>query len=98
MRVTKEILSTLLKESTADFGDGYSRPNRFRMVRFSEIIPEEANVATLSRQLEKEQLSPLERKAKAESVKGGYGGITDVGDLHGQKANAENRKRISCRS
>jgi len=47
----EEIVSTLSKELTSEFGDGYSRPNLFRMVRFAEIFPEEPTVSTLSRQL-----------------------------------------------
>jgi hypothetical protein len=53
----EEILSTMSKELTAEPEDGHSRPNLFKMVRFAEIFPEERIVATLSRQLEKEQLS-----------------------------------------
>jgi predicted nuclease of restriction endonuclease-like (RecB) superfamily len=47
----EEIVSTLSRELAAEFGNGYSRPNLFRMVRFAEIFPEEQIVSTLSRQL-----------------------------------------------
>ena len=47
----EEILSTLSKELTADFGKGYSRPNLFRMVRFAEVFPDHEIISTLSRQL-----------------------------------------------
>src|SRR4051794_13907029 len=47
----EEILSTLSKELTADFGKGYSWPNLSRMLRFAEIFPDRDIVATLSRQL-----------------------------------------------
>lgn len=47
----EEILSTLSKELTAEFGSGYSIPNLSRMVRFSEVFPEVEIVSTLSKQL-----------------------------------------------
>lgn len=47
----EEILSTVSKELTADFGNGFSRPNLFRMVRFAEVFPDQQIVSTLSRQL-----------------------------------------------
>jgi DUF1016 N-terminal domain len=50
-RYGEEIVSTLSRELSAEFGDGYSRPNLFRIVRFAEIFPEEQIVSTLSRQL-----------------------------------------------
>jgi hypothetical protein len=34
-----------------EFGNGYSRPNLFRMIRFAEVFPDEQIVSTLSRQL-----------------------------------------------
>lgn len=46
-----EIVSTLSRQLTAEFGNGYSRPNLFRMVRFSEAFPSREIVAALSRQL-----------------------------------------------
>jgi predicted nuclease of restriction endonuclease-like (RecB) superfamily len=47
----EEILSTLSKELTADFGKGYSWPNLSRMARFAEAFPDRGIVSTLSRQL-----------------------------------------------
>ncbi len=47
----EEILSTLSKELTADFGKGYSWPNLSRMARFAEVFPDRELVATLSAQL-----------------------------------------------
>lgn len=47
----EEIVSTLSGELTAEFGDGFSRPNLFRMVRFAEVFPDPEIVSTLSRQL-----------------------------------------------
>jgi predicted nuclease of restriction endonuclease-like (RecB) superfamily len=47
----EEILSTLSKELTADFGRGYSWPNLSRMVRFAELFPGRDIVASLSKQL-----------------------------------------------
>jgi hypothetical protein len=35
-----EILSTVSKELTADFGKGYSWPNLSRMVRLAEVFPD----------------------------------------------------------
>jgi predicted nuclease of restriction endonuclease-like (RecB) superfamily len=47
----EEILSTLSKELTADFGRGYSWPNLSRMIRFAEVFPDREIVVALSRQL-----------------------------------------------
>lgn len=46
-----EIVSTLSRQLAAEFGDGFSRPNLFRMIRFAEVFPEAETVSTLSRQL-----------------------------------------------
>ncbi len=35
----------------AEFGDGFSRPNLFRMLRFAEVFPDAETVSTLPRQL-----------------------------------------------
>ena len=47
----KEIISTLSIQLVKEFGNGFSRPNLFRMVRFAEVFPEGNIVSTLSRQL-----------------------------------------------
>jgi len=47
----EEIISTLSIQLVKEFGNGFSRPNLFRMVRFAEIFPEGKIVSTLSRQL-----------------------------------------------
>lgn len=47
----EEILSTLSRKLTSEFGNGFSQPNLFRMVRFAEVFPEEQIVSTLSTQL-----------------------------------------------
>jgi predicted nuclease of restriction endonuclease-like (RecB) superfamily len=47
----EEILSTLSRKLVAEFGNGFSLPNLFRMVRFAEVFPEEKIVVTVSRQL-----------------------------------------------
>jgi len=47
----KEILSTLSRKLVAEFGNGFSQPSLFRMVRFAEVFPNEEIVVTLSRQL-----------------------------------------------
>jgi len=47
----QEIVSTLSRQLVEEFGNGFSRPNLFRMVRFVEVFPEDRIVSTLSRQL-----------------------------------------------
>ena len=47
----EEIVSTLSRQLSAEFGSGYSRPNLFRMIKFSEFFADGAIVSTLSRQL-----------------------------------------------
>lgn len=47
----EEILSTLSKELTIEFGDGYSVPNLSRMLRFNETFSDAEIVSTLSKQL-----------------------------------------------
>ncbi len=47
----KEILPTLSAKLVPEFGDGFSRPNLFRMLRLAQVFPDEQIVSTLSRQL-----------------------------------------------
>ena len=47
----EEIVSTLSRQLCQEFGQGYSRANLFRMIRFAQVFPEQPIVATLSRQL-----------------------------------------------
>ena len=47
----EEIISTLSIQLVKEFGNGFSRPNLFRMVRFAEVFPGGKIVSTLSRQL-----------------------------------------------
>jgi len=47
----EEIISTLSIQLVKEFGNGFSRPNLFRMVRFAEVFPDKEIVVTLSRQL-----------------------------------------------
>jgi hypothetical protein len=47
----EEIISTLSIQLVKEFGNGFSRTNLFRMVRFAEVFPERKIVVTLSRQL-----------------------------------------------
>lgn len=47
----EEIVSTLSRQLSAEYGSGYSRANLFRMIRFAEVFPDRAIVSTLSRQL-----------------------------------------------
>ena len=36
---------------TAEFGDGFSKPSLWRMMRFAEVFPDQQIVAALSKQL-----------------------------------------------
>jgi len=47
----REIVVTLSRQLVQEFGNGFSRPNLFRMVRFAEVFPERKIVSTLSIQL-----------------------------------------------
>lgn len=47
----EEIVSTLSRKLTVEFGEGFSRPNLSRMVRFAEVFPDLKIVSTLSTQL-----------------------------------------------
>jgi len=46
-----EIVSTLSRQLSAEFGSGYSRPNLFRMIKFAEFFADGEIVSALSRQL-----------------------------------------------
>lgn len=47
----EQIVATLSRQLVIEFGNGYSRPNLFRMIRFAEVFADEEIVSTLSRQL-----------------------------------------------
>lgn len=47
----KQILATLSQELTGEFGKGFSYSALTRMVQFSQVFPQEENIATLSQQL-----------------------------------------------
>ena len=47
----QEIVVTLSRQLVKEFGNGFSRPNLFRMVRFAEVFPARKIVSTLSIQL-----------------------------------------------
>jgi predicted nuclease of restriction endonuclease-like (RecB) superfamily len=47
----EQIVATLSRQLSAEFGRGYSRQNLFRMVQFAAAFTEEPIVATLSRRL-----------------------------------------------
>jgi predicted nuclease of restriction endonuclease-like (RecB) superfamily len=47
----EEIVSTLSRQLSLEHGNGFSRPNLFRMIRFAEVLPEHAVVSQLARQL-----------------------------------------------
>ena len=69
----EQIVSTLSKQLAAEFGNGYSRPNLFRMIKFAELFTDREIVSTLSRQLGwshfveiLQQKDPLQRDFYAE--------------------------------
>ena len=47
----EEIVPTLSAQLATDFGEGFSKRNLFRMIRFAEVFPDRQIVAKLSRQL-----------------------------------------------
>ena len=47
----EQIVSTLSRQLAAEFGNGYSRPNLFRMIRFAELFPDGEIISTLSSRL-----------------------------------------------
>jgi predicted nuclease of restriction endonuclease-like (RecB) superfamily len=47
----EEIVPTLSAQLVPEFGEGFSKRNLFRMIRFAEVFTEERIVSTLSRQL-----------------------------------------------
>jgi len=47
----EQIVATLSQQLTKEFGEGWSRYNLSRMMRFTECFPDEQIVATLSQQL-----------------------------------------------
>lgn len=47
----EQIVSTLSRKLATEYGQGYSQPNLFRMIRFAEAFPERQIVQTLSAQL-----------------------------------------------
>jgi predicted nuclease of restriction endonuclease-like (RecB) superfamily len=47
----EQIVATVARQLTAEFGQGFSEKNLWRMVQFAEAFPKERIVATLSRQL-----------------------------------------------
>ncbi len=47
----EEICSTLSNKLRCEFGEGFSRPNLTRMIRFAEVFPDREIVAALSRHL-----------------------------------------------
>lgn len=47
----KEIVATLSRQLTSEFGSGFGRANLFRMIQFAETFPERATVEKLSENL-----------------------------------------------
>ena len=47
----ESIVASLVDELSLRYGRGYSRPNIFRMIKFSKLFPDRKIVSTLSRQL-----------------------------------------------
>lgn len=69
----KQIVSTLSRQLATEFGNGFSRPNLFKMLQFAEYFPDSEIVSTLSRHLSWShfvelirQKDPLQRKFYAE--------------------------------
>lgn len=65
----KEILATVSRELSREYGGGYSYSNLARMVQFAEAFPDGQIVATLSRQLSWShftQLLPLDKPLQRE--------------------------------
>ncbi|MBP9009435.1 MAG: DUF1016 family protein [Methanospirillum sp.] len=69
----KEIVSSLSRQLSAEYGKGYKRANLFHMIRFAEIFPDVQIVSALSRQLSWTQMrtiiyldDPLKRDFYAE--------------------------------
>jgi len=65
----EEIVATLSRHLTADYGRGFEEKNLRRMVQFAEVFPDEAIVATLWRQLSWShfrELLPLKRPLQRE--------------------------------
>jgi hypothetical protein len=69
----EEILSTLSKELSVEFGNGYSVPNLSRMTRFAENFPELKIVSALSAQLGWShfvEIIPIDDPLKRARIKG----------------------------
>jgi predicted nuclease of restriction endonuclease-like (RecB) superfamily len=47
----QEIVSTVSRQLTVNYGQGFSRPNLFKMIRFAEAFPDRQIVQTLAAQL-----------------------------------------------
>jgi hypothetical protein len=47
----EQIVLTVSRQLTAEYGRGFSRPNLFHMIRFAEVYPDRQIVQTLSAQL-----------------------------------------------
>lgn len=65
----EEIVATLSRQLTADYGRGFEQKNLRRMVQFAEVFPDEQIVATLWRQLSWShfrELLPLKRPFQRE--------------------------------
>jgi predicted nuclease of restriction endonuclease-like (RecB) superfamily len=63
------IISTLSRQLSMDYGDGYSAKNLHRMVQFATVFPDAEKVATLSRQLSWshfKELIPLDKPHQRE--------------------------------
>ena len=68
-RYGEEIVATLSRQLTADYGRGFEEKNLRRMIQFAECFPDENIVATLWRQLSSShfrELLPLKRPLQRE--------------------------------
>jgi hypothetical protein len=64
----KQIVSTLSKQLTSEYGRGYSEPNLSRMMRLAEAFPDERILSTLSKELSWSQIAqfPIRKDTSCE--------------------------------
>jgi predicted nuclease of restriction endonuclease-like (RecB) superfamily len=55
----EQVVNSIAKRLTAEYGRGYSRPALFRMVKFAEVFSDSEIVSTLSRQLSWSHLAEI---------------------------------------
>ena len=80
----EQIVATLSKQLTEEFGEGWSRYNLSRIIRFAECFPKEKIVATLSQQLgwsNFKEIIPLDDDLKRDF----YSEMSRIEPLNGKK-------------